>query len=433
MQDKRKGVIHQLPFSLLHRKSRRYIYVRFRLNGGAWSSAISTGCETDSKAFETAFRWAREGIPSVRRKAKISVDIMSAMSSVSTADEAQWICDELSRKGFLRAYALSHSEEGRPISDFLLEFWDYDKSPYIKERQRKERGIHKTYCTQMTRLVRKWWLPHFKDKVLGCVTHEDIDSCADTMRKEGLIPSSCNITLSAVTIPLRWAYKKGIIKEDPTLGITRFASKSKERHILTPDVVTKLFNVEWAHDAYRLANLVASLTGMRCGEVQALRLCDILDGALQVSRSWSNIDGFKCPKNGKSRIVELPFPSVLEALRTRASNNPYNNTPQALVFWSENTPNAPISETVLLDALRCALIKTSMSKDDARQYVFHSWRHFFATYMRGRIDDKLLMTQTGHSTGAMLAHYSAHEAVGDRELIRQAERQAFEALLPSIG
>lgn len=268
----------------------------------------------------------------------------------------------------------------------------------------------------MTRLVRKWWLPHFKDKVLGCVTHDDIDTCADIMRQAGLIPSSCNIAMSAVTIPLKWAYKKGMIKEDPTLGVTRFTSKSKERHILTPDVVTKLFSVEWAHDACRLANLVASLTGMRCGEVQALRLCDILDGALQVSRSWSRIDGFKCPKNGKSRIVELPFPSVLDALRNRASSNPHDATPQALVFWAKNTPATPISETALLAALRCALTKTGMSKEESRQYVFHSWRHFFATYMRGRIDDKLLMTQTGHSTGAMLTRYSAHQLALDKSI-----------------
>lgn len=59
---------------------------------------------------EVAFRWAREGIPSVRRKTKIGVGIMSAISSVSTADEVQWICNELSKRGFLRGYAMAHSE-----------------------------------------------------------------------------------------------------------------------------------------------------------------------------------------------------------------------------------------------------------------------------------------------------------------------------------
>lgn len=130
--------------------------------------------------------------------------------------------------------------------------------------------------------------------------------------------------------------------------------------------------------------------------------------------------------------MELPFPSVLEALRKRASNNPQDDTPQALVFWSKLNARIPISEFTLIKTLRTALTKTGMSIAEAKQYVFHSWRHFFATYMRGRIDDKLLMTQTGHSTGAMLTHYSAHEAVGDREAIRQAEVEAFKALLPSI-
>jgi hypothetical protein len=49
--------------------------------------------------------------------------------------------------------------------------------------------------------------------------------------------------------------------------------------------------------------------------------------------------------------------------------------------------------------------------------------------MRPRIDEKLLRKQTGHKTLLMLDHYSDHVLDGDRERIRQAQRETFGALI----
>lgn len=73
-----------------------------------------------------------------------------------------------------------------------------------------------------------------------------------------------------------------------------------------------------------------------------------------------------------------------------------------------------------------------MTEADAKQYVFHSWRHFYTTYMKRKLDVKLLQTQTGHSTDAMIEHYSSHEAVGDRNKIVSAELEVFGGMLKEI-
>jgi integrase len=67
--------------------------------------------------------------------------------------------------------------------------------------------------------------------------------------------------------------------------------------------------------------------------------------------------------------------------------------------------------------LEDALEKTGMSKETASVYVFHGWRHFFTAYMRDKLNEKLLQSQTGHRTISMLDHYSGRSIAGDREKV----------------
>jgi hypothetical protein len=53
--------------------------------------------------------------------------------------------------------------------------------------------------------------------------------------------------------------------------------------------------------------------------------------------------------------------------------------------------------------------------------------------MRDRVTEKLLKTQTGHSTDQMIALYSQHKIAGDREKIRAAQVETFGGLLPAAG
>jgi integrase len=101
------------------------------------------------------------------------------------------------------------------------------------------------------------------------------------------------------------------------------------------------------------------------------------------------------------------------------------------VFWAELSADKPMEAEIFLRDLRAALVKTGMSKESANVYTFHGWRHYFTAYMRERVNEKLLQSQTGHKTLAMLEHYSDHRKAGDRELIQTAQIAAFSGLIPS--
>jgi integrase len=222
-----------------------------------------------------------------------------------------------------------------------------------------------------------------------------------------------------------------LIDRDITAGITWFSGKPKERHILTPELAAAVFRVPWNDERARLANMLAMVTGIRAGEIQGLRVQDLGKDCLYIRHSWNFQDGLKTTKNNECRIVEVPFPSIIEGLLDLAKRNPHGASMDSYVFWAELSAGKPMEAEIILRDLRSALVKTGMSKDTAKVYTFHGWRHYFTAYMRERVNEKLLQSQTGHRTLAMLGHYSDHRIAGDRERIQTAQKEVFGALIPS--
>ena len=89
-----------------------------------------------------------------------------------------------------------------------------------------------------------------------------------------------------------------------------------------------------------------------------------------------------------------------------------------------------MEQKLFLRGLRDSLVTSGLGKDKAAKYTFHAWRHFYTTYMRGKVEDKLLQSQTGHLTIEMLERYSEHVIQSDRDKIRDALTDVFSSLLP---
>jgi len=126
-----------------------------------------------------------------------------------------------------------------------------------------------------------------------------------------------------------------------------------------------------------LGNPLASVIGMRLGEIQALRMRDIGPDCINVCASWNPVDKRKPMKNNEPRTVEVNFPELMNALLELAKRNPWDTTPDSLIFRSDHSPDVPVSGKRLLYAKRTALISTSMTEEEAEKYVFHgcSTRH----------------------------------------------------------
>jgi len=422
---------HKLPFTLSKRKNSRFYYVRFKDSAGNYLSAVSTKQSDYNEAVKTAWQWYSSGHISSGGK-KESLAKKSFLHELAKAeiseDDAPKILEILKRRGILKSYVQAGARNDIPISVFLCNFWDWDKSEYIKERLRQGKKIGMSHCKRSLRYVQNYWISFFKDKILGDVTRQDLKDFLSYLQNLEMSSSGKNHIWLSGALPLRWASNNELLDHDITAGLTGFAVRNGKRAILTPEIVQALFAIEWTDERYKLANLLAMCTGLRLGEIRALRKCDLGESCLYIRHSWNDLEGLKSTKNGEERVVQLPFPELSKKLLQLAEWNPFDSGMEAFVFFA-TIPGKPAEHKSFLTALHAALEKIGMSEEEAKKYCFHSWRHFYASYMRDKVSEKLLQAQTGHKTLAMLEHYSEHKISGDDEKIQAAQKELFGAVV----
>jgi integrase len=419
------------PFSVFKRADRPCFLVSFKDADGKYLPPISTRKKSKADAEKIAFQWLRDGIP--EKKANVRVQDLSLRDiakKINMRGETGKLLAELQRMGLMKTFILNDTPQAEDFILFLTTFWTWEESPYIKEKLRKNHGIHKRYCRLNYQSVNLYWKPYFERRFLGEITEADIDGFIDFMGENPISSSRKNAVIKAGTIALHWAFTKGKIDKDLGKGHILYSGENRKRIILTPSSAAALFRANWENSRAKLVNMLAAVTGMKSGEILALRFQDLGSDCLYVNNSWNLVDGLKPPKNNETRIVELPFPDLAQELFEQAQRNPWNVSPESFVFWSEFKANRPMQQDLFIIGLRSALRQIGCADEDAKQYVFHGWRHFYTSYMINRLDKKLLKSQTGHRTDEMLAHYADHRTEGDRELIQRHEREAFAGLLP---
>jgi integrase len=150
---------------------------------------------------------------------------------------------------------------------------------------------------------------------------------------------------------LGWAYQEGMISTNSADGLLRFSGESKKRGVLTFQEVALVFEVKWSDSRAYTANLLAVTTGLRSGEVLALRKSDIgvNENILFVRHSWAYTDGLKSPKNGEERKVPL-LPEVREQLLELLKENPHEGD-EPFIFYGM-MKDKPMCNRILLEYLK---------------------------------------------------------------------------------
>jgi integrase len=419
------------PFSVFKRHDRPSFLVSFKDADGKYLPPLSTKKKTHDEALQVAFQWLRDGVPQKKNVVRVGdLSLKDMVRKIKAGDEAKTLLTELRRLGWVKSFVQSETPGAVDFISFLSNFWDWDKSPYIKEKLRKSHGIHRRHCQIQGGAITLYWEPFFKGRFLGDITAADIDGFIDYMGNMPLSASRKNVVIKAGTKPLRWAFSKGHIDKDPTRGHIMFTGEERKRDILNPTIASAVFKAVWNDDRAKLANMLAAVTGMRNGEILALRLQDLGTDCIYVQGSWNKADGRKLPKNNKTRTVEIPFPDLMYALHELAKQNPWSETPDRFIFWSTTRKKVPMQGQNFGRGLREALIQIGFTEEEAAKYSFHGWRHFFTAYMIRKLDKKLIKSQTGHLTDIMLEHYGNHETEGDRELIQLKSKETFAGLIP---
>ncbi|GHV04817.1 hypothetical protein FACS189485_10890 [Spirochaetia bacterium] len=338
-------------------------------------AARSTGTTDHDEAVLVIADWLKNGIPTGRTKKPQTIEAAAGIEGILkmirktdlNSDDALRIVTTLKDRGLISISATKAGSGSVDFAEFLEEFWDYTVSPYIREKLAHGHSIGKRHCYENMSRFNRYWEPAFKGRTLDSITRQDLKDFSLELADKGLAPATINKIMAVGTTTLVWAYREGLIPENPTEGLISFSGEVKKRGVLTPLEVQALFAHPWKDERAYVGNLLSCTTGLRIGEVLAIKQEDIEKYTLNVRHSWSIHDGLKCPKNGESRRVPL-LPEVRGKLLALAESNPYG--PDGFIFYGM-FENKPVIPHLLLDGLQHTLKEIGINAKE-RGIVFHS-------------------------------------------------------------
>ena len=314
------------------------------------------------------------------------------------------------------------------LRDFLLTFWDPEKSEYLRGKAAEGHPVSTVYANNSRSLVKRYVLPYFKKRGITRISEltrplilswrNDLFERRSASREGRKVsPRTVNTARQAFFVPLRWAVTMGMLPYDPAGTVRPVHDKPAKRQIFELAEYQKLFAVDWPDARYKAACLLASVTGMRMGEVRGLLVKNLhLDKSrLDVVTSWQDAEGLKPPKWDSERIgVDLPE-NVVSALRELLDGHRWGVEPDHFVFFGIESPAVPIGKRGLDHALRNAM--TAAKLPGGR--TFHCFRHSLVSHASD-LSAAGLREFIGHRQESTTEGYQ-HVTDRDRDAMREIQ------------
>ena len=228
----------------------------------------------------------------------------------------------------------------------------------------------------------------FKGKTLRAITAQDVEGYKAGRIAE-VAAGTCNRELGCLRTLFSKAVEWGKLETNPMSKVRRFREPPPRERFLTREEARRL--VDAASPALRPIIIVALGTGMRRGEILALKWADVdlVRGLITITMS----------KSGKPRKVPMSG-SVAEALGAVPRRGEH-------VFMNGEPGQ---SVTTIKDAFKAACAAAKITG-----FRFHDCRHTFASRALEAGADLVSVSKIlGHSSIAMTAKYIHGTAEGQR-------------------
>lgn len=260
-------------------------------------------------------------------------------------------------------------------------------------------------------LLRKYLMPVFGETNLAEINRQMIQGFVAQMG-QNLAPKSVALAKNCLSKVLSTAVEWGYIEANSAIGV-RLPSLAvqEERIALTPEQLRQL--VAELEEPYKSMVLIAVLTGLRRGELFALRwgVVDFERKAIRVRESVYE-GHFNTPKT-RSSIRNLAMGEALEALFLAL--RPTNAAANALVFANKKgTPLQP--ENILKRIIHPACERLSLPK-----VGWHTLRHTSATLLHEHEPLRVAQSILGHSDMQTTLGYTHVLPGWQREAMKRLE------------
>jgi integrase len=341
--------------------------------------------------------------------------------------EARNYCHKLIKNGAL----IPDRKKAMTFGDYADGFWERN-SVYVKNQE--SRGeISDSYIATCKTIVKHQMMPIFASVPLDKITAGDIDkwilgfTCREVIEDGKKVikqykKSYANTAFSILNAMFQEAVRRELITKNPCANVRRLKSDRKDMEIITMEEVHKLFPENfksvWGNKEINYAaNKLASLTGMRAGEILGLRGEYVFDDYILVCGQYGDYGYKNYTKTRENRGIPL-LPEMIAILRKLMEHNG-----NGFVF-SKDGGVTPVCHTTLYRGLHEALVKIGIGKKEIqrRGLTLHAWRHFVNTDLqRQGLTLRQVQGVTGHKTERMTDRYSHLDARQIEAVIKAQE------------
>ncbi|PAT00999.1 hypothetical protein CI105_08910 [Candidatus Izimaplasma bacterium ZiA1] len=238
------------------------------------------------------------------------------------------------------------------------------------------------------------------NKDLGLFLIEDITN--NTLQEYVLSKHNQKLSIKSIKdimvvfkLSLRYGFKRDyIVSFDLSIKYPKVTSKNLIE-ILSSNEINKIVSFVMNSDDTRdLGILIALLTGMRIGEISALRYSDICfkSNTIYISRTLQRI----YTKQEKTKVIETT-PKTNSSIRAIPLSRELKEILKDQKYDSTDYVLS-LSSTAVEPRLLRKRFDSLLSKTKIKHHKFHSLRHTFATKcIEAKIDYKTLSVLLGHS------------------------------------
>ncbi|MCM0604852.1 MAG: site-specific integrase [Xanthomonadaceae bacterium] len=161
------------------------------------------------------------------------------------------------------------------------------------------------YSYQST--INKWLIKPWREEFLREISKQKIHTLLYEAFREEMTEHTRKYVLKIIKRIFQIAVDHGHLDRNPANGMVIKVPESEKKVLTATEVKTFLREAKATNHRFYPIWVMALFTGMRSGELYALRWSDIdfENEVIKVGRSWSSKNGFTSTKNQKSRVVPI--------------------------------------------------------------------------------------------------------------------------------
>ena len=199
-----------------------------------------------------------------------------------------------------------------PFGRYAESYFIWGECEWIKRQHTKGKSFSEAVARMRRGHLKNYILPRFKDTRLSSMNALDIEKWLVSIPKSNQTRKHILASLRPI---LRDAERQGLIPFNPAEKVEALPQNGKARDTFATDELHKLFPPDtdklvtvWGSHKYAAAFLRLASTGLRSGELRALRWEDInLTGSYVTVSHAIKSDELDGPtKTGATRVVLLP-------------------------------------------------------------------------------------------------------------------------------